>query len=110
MSSSIPRGTAEQIWFSVAEQSKNEDLRQRPKPLTDFYGEGRHELVQKIAYQYWEKEALRWVRPKLIGLQPKRRCARAYWLQELSWGQTEIFTLSSVALNIEHKPFHNLED
>jgi hypothetical protein len=43
-------------------------------------------------------------------LPPKRRRARAYWLQELSWGQTEIFTLSSVALNIEHEPFHNLED
>jgi Protein of unknown function (DUF2934) len=27
----------------------------RPKPLTDFYGEDRHELVQKLAYQYWEK-------------------------------------------------------
>jgi hypothetical protein len=27
---------------------------QRPKPLTDFYGEGRHELVQKLAYQHWE--------------------------------------------------------
>jgi hypothetical protein len=51
----IPRGTAGQICFSMAEQSKNEDLQQRPKPLTDFYGEDRHEFVQKIAYQYWEK-------------------------------------------------------
>jgi hypothetical protein len=23
----------------------------RPKPLTEFYGEDRHELVQKLAYQ-----------------------------------------------------------
>ncbi len=57
-----------------------------------------------------KKEALRWAPLKLIGLQPKRRCVPACWLQELSWDQTEIFTLSSVALNIEHEPFHNLED
>jgi hypothetical protein len=25
------------------------------QPLTDFYGEDRHELVQKLAYQHWEK-------------------------------------------------------
>jgi hypothetical protein len=29
------------------EQPRREDRAQRPKPLTDFYGEGRHELVQK---------------------------------------------------------------
>lgn len=51
----IPRGTAEQTSFPVAERSKNEDMLHLPKPLTDFYGEDRHELVQKIAYQYWEK-------------------------------------------------------
>jgi len=28
---------------------------QRPTPLTDFYGEDRHELVEKLAYQQWEK-------------------------------------------------------
>ena len=28
---------------------------QRHKPLTDFYGEDRHELVQKLAYQHWEE-------------------------------------------------------
>jgi hypothetical protein len=37
------------------EQSRSEDRVQRPKPLTDFYGEGRHEVVQKLAYQHWEK-------------------------------------------------------
>jgi Protein of unknown function (DUF2934) len=26
-----------------------------PEPLTDFYGEDRHELMQKLAYQHWEK-------------------------------------------------------
>jgi hypothetical protein len=36
-------------------RSRSEDRVQRPKPLTDFYGEDRHELVQKVAYQYWEK-------------------------------------------------------
>jgi hypothetical protein len=28
---------------------------QWPKPLPDFYGEDRHELVQKLAYRRWEK-------------------------------------------------------
>jgi Protein of unknown function (DUF2934) len=31
------------------------DSLQRPKPLTDFYGEDRHELVQELAYQHWEQ-------------------------------------------------------
>jgi hypothetical protein len=39
----------------VTEQPRNADRVQRPKPLTDFYGEDRHELVQKLAYQRWEK-------------------------------------------------------
>lgn len=39
----------------MTEQSKNKDRVRRPKPLTDFYGESRHELVQKLAYQHWEK-------------------------------------------------------
>ena len=38
-----------------SEQPRGEDRVQGPKPLTDFYGENRHELVQKIAYQHWEK-------------------------------------------------------
>jgi hypothetical protein len=37
------------------EQSRSGRRVQRPRPLTDFYGEGRHELVQKLAYQHWEK-------------------------------------------------------
>ncbi|HTU42727.1 MAG TPA: DUF2934 domain-containing protein [Candidatus Aquilonibacter sp.] len=36
-------------------QLKDEDMVQRPELLTDFYGEDRHELVQKLAYQRWEK-------------------------------------------------------
>jgi len=39
----------------MAEQLKSEDRVQRFKPLTDFYGEDRHELVQKLAYQHWEE-------------------------------------------------------
>jgi len=39
----------------MTEQPRSEDRVQQPKPLTDFYGEDRHELVQKVAYQYWEK-------------------------------------------------------
>jgi Protein of unknown function (DUF2934) len=39
----------------MTEHPRSEDRVQRPKPLTDFYGEDRHELVQKVAYQYWKK-------------------------------------------------------
>jgi len=38
----------------MTEQSRNEDWVWRPKPPTDFYGEERLELVQKLAYQHWE--------------------------------------------------------
>ena len=40
---------------SMTEQSRSGDWARRPEPLTDFYGEDRHELVQKLAYQHWEK-------------------------------------------------------
>jgi hypothetical protein len=39
----------------MTEQPRRQDRGQRPTPPTDFYGEDRHELVQKLAYQYWEK-------------------------------------------------------
>ena len=39
----------------MTELPRSEARVQRSKPLTDFYGEGRHELVQKLAYQQWEK-------------------------------------------------------
>jgi hypothetical protein len=39
----------------MTEQPRTEDRLQRAKPLTDFYGEDRHELVQKLAYQHWEQ-------------------------------------------------------
>jgi hypothetical protein len=35
--------------------SRGEDRERRPTPLTDFHGEDRHELVQKLAYQHWKK-------------------------------------------------------
>jgi hypothetical protein len=39
----------------MTEQPRNKNRVQAPKPLTDFYGEDRHELVQKLAYQLWKK-------------------------------------------------------
>jgi hypothetical protein len=39
----------------MTERPRSETRAQRPKPLTDFYGENRHELVEKLAYQHWEK-------------------------------------------------------
>jgi hypothetical protein len=51
----ITLGAEEQISHFMNEQSKNEDRLQGPQPLTDFFAEDRHELVQKLAYQHWEK-------------------------------------------------------
>lgn len=39
----------------MTEQPRNKNRVQPPKPLTDFYGEDRHELVEKLAYQLWKK-------------------------------------------------------
>lgn len=51
----VTLGAEEQIWRFMTEQYENEDRLQSPQPLTDFYGEDRHELVQKLAYQHWDK-------------------------------------------------------
>ena len=40
---------------SMTEKPRSEDGVQPPKPLTDVYHQDRHELVQKLAYQLWEK-------------------------------------------------------
>jgi hypothetical protein len=37
------------------ERSRSDDTPQPPRPLTDSYREDRHEAVQRLAYQYWEK-------------------------------------------------------
>ncbi len=37
------------------ERPRKEIHAQQPNPLTDFYAEDRHELVQRLAYQLWEK-------------------------------------------------------
>jgi hypothetical protein len=39
----------------MTEQPRSADRVRRPKPPTDSYGEDCHELVQKLAYQHWEK-------------------------------------------------------
>jgi hypothetical protein len=39
----------------MTEQLRSEDREQQPKALPDFYGEDRHDLAQKLAYQHWEK-------------------------------------------------------
>ena len=39
----------------MTKHSRSEDRLQRPQPLTDFCREDRHELVQKLAHQHWEK-------------------------------------------------------
>jgi hypothetical protein len=39
----------------MSEPRTGEGRLRRPDPLTDFYGEDRHELVEKLAYEHWEK-------------------------------------------------------
>jgi hypothetical protein len=39
----------------ITEQPRSEDRVPPLKAPADFYGEDRHELVQKLAYQHWEE-------------------------------------------------------
>jgi len=48
-------GAKEQTLPSMAEGPKGEDRVQNPEPLTDFCREDRHDVVQTLAYQHWEK-------------------------------------------------------
>jgi hypothetical protein len=61
------------------EQSRSEDRVQWPKPLTDFYGEDRHERVQKLAYQHWEKRGSPLGSPEIDWFAAER-AMRAYLL------------------------------
>jgi hypothetical protein len=72
-------------------RSSSEDRVQRPKPLTDFYGEGRHELVQKLAYQRWEKRG------------------RPLWSAEIDWfAAEEAVRAYLLASGLELRPGENL--
>ncbi|MFZ0478044.1 MAG: DUF2934 domain-containing protein [Terriglobales bacterium] len=62
-----------------AEQPRSEDRMQRPNPPTDFYGEDRHELVQKLAYQHWEKRGSPLGSPE-IDWYAAEKAVRAYLL------------------------------
>jgi hypothetical protein len=61
------------------EQARSEDRGQRPKPLTDFYGEDRYELVQKLAYQHWEKRGSPFGSPEIDWFAAEK-AMRAYLL------------------------------
>jgi hypothetical protein len=61
------------------EQPRSEHRVQRPKPLTNFYGENRHELVQKLAYQNWEKRGCPLGSPEVDWLEAEK-AMRAYLL------------------------------
>jgi len=77
----------------MTEQPKSEDRVQRLKPLTDFYGEDRHELVQKLAYQHWEERGSPLGSPEIDWFEAEKTVREYCWLQELSSGQTRISTL-----------------
>jgi hypothetical protein len=76
---------------------------QRAKPLTDFYGEDRHELVQNLHISTGKKEAVRSGHRKLIGSRPKRLMLAnaSSWRAPLTvtrWraaGSTSSFSLST---------------
>lgn len=36
-------------------QSINANCWASPKPITDFYGEDRHAVTEKLAYEHWER-------------------------------------------------------
>ncbi len=70
--------------------AKSEDRMQQTEPLTDFYGEDRHELVQKVAYQLWEKRGSPLGSPEMDWLAAEE-IVRAYLLAsgiELESGET----------------------
>jgi hypothetical protein len=75
----------------MTEHAGSQDHVQRPRPLTDFYGEDRHELVQKLAYQEWEKRGSPFGSP------------------EVDWFAAEkIVRAHLLASGIELKPHENL--
>ena len=75
------------------EQPGSERRVQRPKPLTDFYGENRHELVKKLAYQHWEKRGCPLGSPEVDWFEAER-AMRAYLLASgIELGPTGICTL-----------------
>ncbi|MFZ0760354.1 MAG: DUF2934 domain-containing protein [Candidatus Sulfotelmatobacter sp.] len=62
------------------EQPRSEDrLLQLPEPLTDFYAEDRHELVQKLAYRHWEKRGSPLGSPEIDWFAAEK-AVRAYFL------------------------------
>ena len=63
----------------VTEQPRRTDRVQRPKPLTDFYGEDRHELVQELAYQHWEERGSPFGSPEIDWFAAEK-AMRAYLL------------------------------
>ena len=60
-------------------QPRSENSVQQSKPMTDFYGEDRHELVQKLAYQHWEKRGCPLGSPEVDWFEAEK-AMRAYLL------------------------------
>ena len=92
-------------------EPRSKDRQQRPKPLTDFYGEDRHELVQKLAYQHWEKRGGPLWSPEIDWFAAEK-AARAYLLDsgiELGPGK-DLYSWTGAVLNIQYKQFHHLEN
>jgi hypothetical protein len=83
-------------WGSMIEQPRSprsEDRVQRPKPMTDFYGEDRHELVQELAYQHWEKRGSPIGSPEIDWFAAEK-AMRAYLLASgIGLGPDEVSTL-----------------
>ncbi|MFZ0687911.1 MAG: DUF2934 domain-containing protein [Terriglobales bacterium] len=63
----------------MTEQPISQDRVQPLEPPTDFYGESRHELVQKLAYQHWEKRGRPYGSPEIDWLAAED-AMRAYLL------------------------------
>jgi len=93
----------------MTKRPRNEDREQRPRPLPDFYGEDRHELVQNLAYQHWEKRGVRLAHRKLIGSQLKGRARVPVGFRNSARAGQELVLLTGLASKLERRAFHNVE-
>ena len=96
---------------SMIEQPRSGNRMQLLEPLTDFYAEDRHELVQKLAYQHWEKRGSPLWSPEVDWFEAEK-AMRAYLVASgIELGPDEdLYSGLALALNIEHEPFYNLEN
>jgi hypothetical protein len=91
----------------MAEHPRSEDRVQRPKPLPDFYGEDRHELVREIAYQHWEKRGSPLGSPEIDWFAAEKTVRAYLSASGIELEPDEDLYSGAAWLSIEHERFHN---